>query len=310
MTVGVVGGGEFGRGIAKAAARAGNAVALWSRKAEPVDAKGVRVGSDLSILDGAELLFLAVPSPYVATVAQQLEPQLDGRHLLVHVSRGLAAEPLRTLTTVLKEETPCRRLGALAGPLVAGALHEGAPSGAIVGSRFPEVADAVRRAIASPSLRIYETRDVLGVEIASALVGFLALAVGYAQQVGTGPAALAVFLTRGMAEAQRFTESLGGDPATLGGLAGYGDLLSVMAGDQRPEVAIGRALGAGESLENAAKRAGGHVEGLSIAAQLVTHAEEARIDAPITRMIAKVLREETKTEEVIAALMARRVGRE
>src|SRR5690606_27838602 len=107
-----------------------------------------------------------VPSVHVGALAVELGAHLDGSHLLVHVSRGLLGDELETLTHLLRETTPVRRVGALAGPLVAKALIEGQPGGGIVGSLFPEVADAVCDAIAGKRLRIYRTDDVVGVEIA------------------------------------------------------------------------------------------------------------------------------------------------
>ena len=207
MTVAVVGGGSFGRGLALCVAREGRPVVLWSRQRREIDAAGVRTTTDLSEVADAELVFLAVPSVHVGTLAVELGAHLDGSHLLVHVSRGLIGHELETLTHLLRETTPVRRVGALAGPLVARALIEGHPGGGIVGSLFPEVADAVCDAIAGKHLRIYRTDDVVGVEVASAMVGLMALALGYAQGLGFGPSTLAVLGTRGLAEAARGSDT-------------------------------------------------------------------------------------------------------
>ena len=230
LPVGVLGGGGFGRGLAQAASRIGRDVVLWSRSGDASDGR-IRTTRNLADLAEAEIIFVAVPSIYVAEVSGQLGEHLDGSHLLVHVSRGLVGEELTTVSHVLRHETPCRRVGALAGPLVAQALAEGQPGGGVIGTRFPEVAEAVRRAIAGPTLRIYETRDVTGVEVASAMVGLLCLAVGYGQAGGIGPGTLAVVVTRGMAEAARVGQALGAEQATFGGLAGFGDLMAAVAGD-------------------------------------------------------------------------------
>ena len=200
-------------------------------------------------------------------------------------------------------------MGALGGPLVAEALRDGTPSGAVVGTHFPEVADAVRAALGSEALRLYDTMDLVGVEVASAMVGLLALGVGYGRAAGAGPAALALVLTRGMAEAARLAPSLGADPQTLSGLAGHGDLLAVMAGDERPEVRLGRALAEGRSLDEAAREAGAHIEGVKLASRLAAHAERLGLEAPICRTIVDVL-EGTPAQDAIRALMARDAGTE
>ncbi len=306
--VAVVGGGGFGRAIAAAAHRNGRSVILWSRKGNQQEA--FRCTSELADLREAELIFLAVPSPYVPQTASALGRHLDGSHLLVHVSRGLLGEELTTLSQHLRKTTPCRRVGALAGPLDAEALREGQPTGAIVGTRFPEVARAVREAIGSKSLRIYESRDIVGVEVAAAVVGLMALAGGYGRGKGASPATLSVFLTRGMAECVRIATALGAKAETFRGLAGFGDLMAVVGGDDRPEIRLGEALASGLDLATAAKKAGAHIEGVSIARRMVEFAERANINAPMAAVVAKVLDGTLGPTEAIDALMARRVGTE
>ena len=308
--IGVLGGGKFGWGLADAAARCGREVILWSRRPQRPSTPQIRVTEAIEAVAAAELIFVAVPSPFVAEVGRRLGAGLDGEHLLVHVSRGVVGEALETLTTVLRRETPCRRIGALGGPLVAEALSAGAPGGCVVGTRFPEVRDAVRDAIGGPTLRIYSTDDVLGVELGSTLVGLLSLIFGYAEALGMGAATLAVMATRGLAEATRIGVSLGARPETFHGLAGIGDLLAAFAGDGRPEVAVGRALAQGASAAEAGQGAGGFIEGVSVARRVADYAARAGITAPLLRATAAVLGGKVTSGEVIAGLMARQVGDE
>ena len=306
--VAVVGGGGFGRALARAILRNGRRAQLWSRRGP--DLEGVETTADLADLRRSELLFLAVPSPYVSETADQLAEHLDGQHLMVHVSRGLVGDDLLTLSRVLRRRTPARRIGVLAGPLDAESLAEGSPTGAIVGSRFPEVTEAVREAIGSETLRIYESRDVLGVEIAAAVVGYLALAVGFGRELDVPPTTVAILLTRGMAEVARWAPALGADVRTLWGLAGQGDLLAVTGGDDRPEVRLGRALATGAGLEEAGKLAGAHIEGVTIARRVDAHARKIGVRTPIAGMIADVVEGRVDPREAMAALMAREVGKE
>lgn len=310
LPVAVLGGGSFGRALARAAARVGKRVILWSREAR--DLGDPKIGATTSLADvaEAELLFLAVPSPHVSAVCDELGHHVDGRHLLVHVSRGLLGTELVTLTEVVRERTPVRRVGALAGPLVAKNLAEGQPGGAIVGTYFPEVAQAVRDAIGGPMLRIYDTDDVVGVEMASAFVGLVALALGYAQGAGFGPGTLAVLATRGVAESARIGVDRGADLRTFSGLAGYGDLIAAVAGDGRPEVELGKALAAGVALDEAAKSAGAYVEGVRIAEQVVEYATRRTLETPIALAIATLVRGQGSRSDIIAQLMTRPTGRE
>ena len=316
--IAVVGGGSFGRSLARAACRVGQRVILWSRHEQRLDAGDRLVTTtQLSELRQAELVFFAVPSPHVAALADELGKSLDGSHLLVHVSRGLIGPGLGTVSEVLATHTPCRRVGALAGPLVAKNLAEGHPGGAIIGSAFPEVIEAVTDAIGGPRLRVYGTDDVVGVEVASALVGLVALALGYSMgaslgRLGSGmePGTLAVLATRGLAEATRVGEARGGSPRTFAGLAGAGDLIAAVAGDGRPEVEFGKALAEGLDLRAAAERAGAYIEGAAIATNVAAFGRRFGIEVPLSLGIAKLIAGEIDASQLAEALMARPAKRE
>lgn len=305
QVVGIAGGGSFGRGLAFAARRNGKKVVLWSRSARDLGDEGIRATTDVAQLGGADLVFVCVPSTHVLDVAKKLEPHLDGRHLVVHVSRGLVGDSLETVGEALTRLTAVRRIGALAGPLVASALERGEPGGGIIGSAFPEVAAAVRDAIGGPKLRIYDTRDQVGVELASALCGLLALTTGFAQALGLGPGTLAVLATRGVFEAARIGAIRGAQERTFAGLAGFGDLMAAVAGDGRPEVEFGRVLGKGIDLEAAARAAGANVEGVTIARRVAEYAALHDVDAPLSAITARMLEGEVDARQAVAHLMER-----
>ncbi len=308
--VGVLGGGSFGQGLAKAAERSGRRVLLWSRTGRGEASDMVKLTKDLKELSAAEVTFVAVPSPHVRDLAAQVGRHLDGSHYLVHVSRGLEGDDLTPLTRLLRDETPCRRIGVLAGPLIAEALLEGTPSGAIVGTLFPEVVEAVRGAISSEALRIYSTDDVVGVEIGSAVIGLLALAGGMAKGLQVGPASLAVLVTRGLAEAARLGVYLGAEQRTFSGLAAFGDAIAFTAGDHRPESTVGQRLAEGIPLESAVREAGAYVEGLTLARRMSRFAEAAGIDLPVVTALADVIDGVATVDEVVPRLMLRPPKRE
>lgn len=308
LRIGVIGGGAFGQGICRAAARKEHHIILSTRRSE-VDIEGVTVTHDLAPITDTELIFIATPSQYVPPIARELGGLTDGSHLMVHVSRGLVGHDLKPITSILRELTPCRRLGVLAGPLLAQDLWEGRPSGAIVGTHFPEVTEAVRTALGGPSLRIYSTDDVVGVQVASAVVGMLAVVLGYAQEAGASPAALAVLATRGIDEFARVGETMGAKKSTFMGLAGFGDLIAAVSGDTRPESLLGQQLAKGLKLERAIAYTGSNVEGIETARCLLEHADRVGQDVPISRAFVQLLDGKLSREEAAEALMARRVGK-
>ncbi len=299
--VGVIGGGAWGLALAAAAARSGGPTLLLSRRRSdgaPALPPGVSAARDLAELGtDAKLILLAVPSEVAREVARSLGPHVDGRHFVVHGVRGLvprldrglggvSAGDLETVSDIVRDETPARRVGALGGPALASDLLAGRPTVMVCASRYPEVTRALGDVLRSPSLRIDATGDLLGLEWASALVGCLAIGVGYARGLGMGPGLLAAVITRAMEEGARLAAAAGGDERTLLGLAGYGDLLASIAQTERPEVVLGESLAKGKELSQALADAGQRVEAVELAGRVVAWARARGVQAPVLEALA------------------------
>lgn len=267
-TLGVVGAGGFGTALASVVARGGREVVLWSTSPDVVDeinrsrsnrgrlpgvelAPSLRAtGSARELADLARLIVVAVSSTDVRDRARRLGDVLDGRHMLVHAI-GAATGPEDTrVSELLAGETAVRRLGSLAGPALPADLVAGRFAAMVCASPFDEVTSEARRFLnLPPSLRLYTSRDLLGVEAAAALSGAYTLAIGMADSLEMGPGPRAVLITRVVAEGQRLVAAMGGEPKTFAGLAGLGNLLvrtSAQSGENAPGYQFGRALGRGE----------------------------------------------------------------
>jgi glycerol-3-phosphate dehydrogenase (NAD(P)+) len=144
----------------------------------------------------------------------------------------------------------------------------------------------------------------VGVEWASAIVGCLAVGVGYAQATLMSPGLLAGFVSRAIQEGAKIAAAAGGDERTLLGLAGYGDLLACAGQPDRPEVAVGSALGRGASLEEATKAAKHRVEALELIPRIAAWAKGRRVSAPIMNALAQGVLASTPMSEIVQQLMS------
>jgi glycerol-3-phosphate dehydrogenase (NAD(P)+) len=305
-SVAVVGGGAWGVALAAAAARTGGTTLLLSRRAQEgaLPAGVTLVRSEAEVGARARLVILAVPSGVAREVARSLGDHLDGGHFVVHGVRGLVGDAMETIADVVRDETPVRRLGALGGPALASELAAGLPGVMVCGSRYPEVNRAVREVFSSPTLRLSTTSDLLGLEWASALVGCLAIAVGYARGARLGPGLLAAVITRAVEEAASIAAAAGGEERTLLGLAGYGDLLASIAQTERPEVLLGEALAAGKTLEQALAGAGQRVEAVDLVARVVAWAARSGVEAPVFAVLSHGILAGGSRDALIAEFMA------
>ena len=308
--VAVIGGGVWGLALAAAAARAESDVVLLSRRELNGSLpRGVRLVREMKeAAEHARLILLAVPSSASRSVARELGDHVDGSHYVVHGVRGLVhggveGDELKTISEIIREETPIRRTGALGGPALAQDILAGRPSVVVIGSRYPEVCEAVTAGFSSPTFRAYPSNDLRGLEWASALVGCLTIAVGYAQAMEMSAGLVAALISRAVGEASRIASAAGGEEQTLLGLGGYGDLLASIAQADRPEVRVGQALAKGMSSAEAAKAGELRVEALDLIPRVSRWAEGAGVRAPIFAALASGVLEGKKADIILHELM-------
>jgi glycerol-3-phosphate dehydrogenase (NAD(P)+) len=299
----VVGAGQWGVALASAAARKGGEVLLHTRRAVEVSPAGVEVVRDPAVAARARIVVLAVPSSAVREVVESLAPHLDERQVVVHGVRGLVGEKLETISDVVRTTTRAHKVGALGGPVLAAALLAGSPCALVVGATDGEVHEAMLDTFGGPLMRVYSNRDLRGIEWASALIGCLTVAVGYTQQIGVSPTLIATAITRGVQEAARITAAAGGNPQTLLGLAGFGDLLASITQRERPEILLGAALARGRTVEEAATVTGQRVEAIELVPRLVHWCDQRGVRAPIFAALAERVFRGVPSEDIVHEMM-------
>jgi len=319
QTVGVVGAGRFGTTLANLVAGTGRDVVLWTtspavaaeineQRTNETRMPGLELAPSLyatnepaELAERARFIVVAVASTDVCGRVHTLGGHLDGGHLVVHANGAFAAGDDRRVSQVLRDETPTRRIGTIAGPAPYNDLAHGKFSSMVVASEFDEVtAEGQRLLGVPPVLRLYRGNDLLGVELAAALSGAhtIALAIADALDIGTGPRA--VMVTRAVAEASRLGKAMGANPRTFAGLAGLGNLLVRSTPEARArDYLIGLELAAHGRVPK-----GQETEGLRAAATAIRLADKFGVQVPILRAVDTVARGELDASEAAQMVAA------
>lgn len=195
--------------------------------------------------------------------------------------------------------------GALSGPSFAQEVARGLPCALTIASETPALQEMVVHAVHGPSLRVYKTDDLVGVELGGATKNILAIATGVADGMGLGLNARAALITRGLAEMTRLGLALGGRIETFMGLAGVGDLILTCTGDLSRNRQVGLGLAAGKKLDQIVAELGHVAEGVRCAQAVRALALDHGVDMPITNAIAAVLFDGDTPEEMVHRLLAR-----
>jgi glycerol-3-phosphate dehydrogenase (NAD(P)+) len=330
--IAILGSGAWGTAIALSLdRRGGHELTLWAHSHElareivdagenklflpgfPIPA-GVRVTGDEAAVSEAEIVVSVIPSEFLRATFTRLRPHLHTGQIIVSATKGVEDHSLLRMSQVigscLKETGLALPIGAFSGPSFALEVAQGQPTAITVAFEEAAIATRIQAELASETLRLYTSTDVIGVELGGALKNVIAIAAGVADGVGLRHNSVAALMTRGIAEITRLAVACGGRRETLAGLSGVGDLVLTCTGSLSRNRTVGQELGRGHTLSEILAGLDGKVaEGVLTTRAALGLARRYTIEMPITEQMELILDEGKNPREAIRDLMLR-PGRE
>jgi glycerol-3-phosphate dehydrogenase (NAD(P)+) len=320
--VAVIGAGSWGTAMASIVGVA-NPASLWVRSPELAASMrerrenekylpGVRIPDGLFVtsslaeaLEGAGVVFMAVPSHGFRDVLTGAQPLVRGIEAVVSLAKGIEMGTNLRMSQVVAEVLPGVPAGVLTGPNLAREVAQGHPAACVVALPDAALARRVQGLVHSRSFRAYMGTDVIGCEIAGATKNVMAIAAGIGDGLGLGDNTRAVLITRGLAELGRLGVALGGRVLTFGGLAGVGDLVATCASPQSRNRMVGYALGEGRTLDEIVGGMHMVAEGVKSAGPLVGLATAHGVEMPIAEQVYAIVEGRTSPADALMNLMKR-----
>lgn len=314
----VLGGGSWGTTMAKVLCDAGNNVTVWARRPEhaaEIQAShrnarylpGVNLPRRLmatsnlqNAVEGAEMVFLAVPSQTLRENLHDIKPYLEDGTVLVSLIKGVEKTTGMRMSQVITEtlDWDIERVAVLSGPNIALEIAKEEPTGAVVSCVDTEVAAQVAQAANTKYFRTYINSDVTGTEMGGVLKNLIALAIGIVDGVGYGENTKAAIITRGLAEMTELAVASGANPTTLTGLAGLGDLITTCQSPMSRNSSAGRLIGQGYTRQETAEQMNQTVEGITSVGPVLKLAKERGVEMPIVQQVKMVLKGKMRPSEL------------
>lgn len=241
------------------------------------------------VMEGRNLLIMAVPSIYVRQTAAKMKPYCKPNQIIVNVAKGIEEQTLLTLSDIIKEEIPFSEVAVMSGPSHAEEVSRGLPTTCVTGARDRLTAEYIQNQIMNEVFRVYTSPDILGIEVGGALKNVIALAAGIADGLGYGDNTKAALITRGIYEITKLGMAMGGKMQTFSGLTGIGDLIVTCASMHSRNRRAGILIGKGYSMEEAMKEVKMVVEGVYSAKAGLALANRYQISMPIIEAVNQVL---------------------
>lgn len=266
-----------------------------------------------SALEKAHVIFLGAPSNGVRAWMERIGRHInDGKkRFLVSLAKGLELDTGKTPCEIIKEISPRHWVGCLSGPTFASEIAEGKPAAMTLASEtYEPVVQSTQEALSGPSMRIYLSEDLKGVELGGCLKNVYAIAAGCSQGLELGDNAHAALLTRALAEMVRVGNGLGAKAETFYGLSGIGDLVATCHGVWSRNRTFGELVGRGNSAVEILASQKTAVEGYHTSKSFHQMLNAKGIDAPILEQVYRILYEGKLPLVALSDLMSRELKRE
>ena len=328
MKIAVIGDGGWGTANALLLSGYGHDVTLWGAFPDYIEEmratrrndkflKGVALPESLKLtsdraeaVEGAEIVVLAPPSKFFASVMEGFKGLVTDSQLVVSLTKGLCETSHRRMTELAKSILGVSSVVALAGPTHAEEVSRGIPTAIVAACEDEERAKLVQKVWSGPLFRVYTSTDPVGVEIGGAVKNVVAIAVGCSDGMGFGDNTRAALITRGLAEMKRFVLAYGGRSETLSGLAGIGDLIVTCTSVHSRNHSVGERLGKGERIEDILASMQMVAEGVWNSKVIHEFARGLGVEMPICDLVYALCYEGYDAKKAVEAMMTRELKSE
>jgi glycerol-3-phosphate dehydrogenase (NAD(P)+) len=322
----IIGGGSWGTALAIVLGPRFERVRIWAFEREVVRSMEQKRENDIFLpgfrlppqveptnelafaLEETDIILGVMPSHHARAVYERMLPVVLPSMRFVSATKGIENGTLQRMSQVISDVIGRKfppRVAVLSGPTFAKEIGQGEPATAAIASSDRELAHAVQKAFSGPAFRLYTNNDPIGVELGASLKNVIAIGAGICHGLNLGSNVVAGLITRGLAEITRLAVALGGQPRTLAGLAGLGDLVLTCTGDLSRNRTVGIELGRGRKLAEILASTRMVAEGVQTTYAAVDLARREGVEMPITEQMYLVLREGKSPREAVRDLMER-----
>jgi glycerol-3-phosphate dehydrogenase (NAD(P)+) len=327
LHVGVLGAGSWGTTVAALASN--NApTTLWARRPELADEinadhtnqrylPGFRLPEDLpatasveEAVRDADVVVMGVPSHGFRPVLEEVKRIIRPWVPIISLAKGLEEGTHLRMTEVIGQVLPGHPTGVLTGPNLSKEIMSGYAAASVIAMENDTIVKELQDVFKSGLFRVYTNHDVIGCEIGGALKNVIAIACGMGDGMGVGDNTRAGVVTRGLAELTRLGVAMGGEPQTLAGLAGMGDLVATCISPQSRNRYVGEQLGKGRKISEIVADMHMVAEGVKTSRVVMELAERHGIEMPIAREVYGAVYEGKTARQAYRGLIRRRPGSE
>ncbi len=304
MNIAILGTGAYGLALALMFHKNNNNIKMWTKFEEEKDRilkdhenkkvlPGVKIPKDIEIstdfyevVNDAKLIVIAVPAGFVDDVSFELGKYYREDQFVLLASKGIERNSCLFVADIFKRHVKTRRYAVISGPSFAVDIVTNCPIGLTLASENKKTRLLVREALESDSIKLRDSRDVIGVEVCGSIKNVIAIAAGMLDGMGYPESTQAMFIVESLHDIKELISKLGGERKTILSYAGFGDLLLTATSKKSRNFSYGRLLGSNAPQKEIDEYvATTTIEGLYTLQSIYKLLKDRRVKIPIINLI-------------------------
>ena len=315
MNIAILGTGAYGLALSLMFHKNNNKIKMWTKFEEERDRiladhenkkvlPGVKIPEDIiiscdffDVVNDAQIIVIAVPAGFVDDVSFELGKHYKDDQYVLLASKGIERNSCLFVADIFKKHVRTRKYAVISGPSFAVDIVTNCPIGLTLASENKKTRNIIREALESDSIKLRETRDVIGVEICGSIKNVIAIAAGMLDGMGYPESTQAMFIVESLHDMKELISKLGGDRTTILTYAGFGDLLLTATSKKSRNFSYGKMLGSKtDKKEIDTYVATTTIEGLYTIQSIYKLLKNKRVKIPIINLIYDIIEGKKKVD--------------
>lgn len=309
MRVAILGGGSWATAIAKMLLINVEEIGWYIRNDEKIekfkslgrnpnyltgvnfDVSRIKFSSKINtVVKNADILFVAIPSPYLKSQLKRLKLRLDSK-IIISAVKGIVPDENMILSEYFNMYygVPIDRIAVISGPCHAEEVALERTSYLTIGCRDREIAKQIAAIMTNRYTQTYISEDVNGIELSSVMKNIYAIAVGICHGLKYGDNFQAVLISNAIQEMNRFCNAAVPHHRDLQESVYLGDLLVTAYSRFSRNRTFGTMIGKGYSVKTAQMEMEMIAEGYYAAKCIREINEDFQVNIPIADAVYDIL---------------------
>ena len=322
MKIGLIGVGAYGIAMAMMANKKNKDIIMWTEDKSKYD-KFLEDGCIKDVLEGVEcppnikmttsyeevckdrdIIFIMSTAHFVGSICKEIKNYITKDQVICIASKGIENNSCEFLSNIAYEILKTKNICIISGGSFAIDMANNNPVALTVASKCRKARKLVKEAMNNDTLKLRESRDVIGVQICGSIKNVIALAAGMLDGMGYPESTQCFLITESIHDIKALIGALGGKPKTILSYAGVGDLLLTCTSTKSRNYSFGRLIGQGMSKDDKLEHLKNNtVEGYYTLKSIHKLVKKKKIDMPVVNLMYKIVMNDDDPHKLIEFLI-------